>query len=65
MTYDEFCNAVEEAQVIEDRAKAAVRRLARMCRERLRLSDVDTYTLSALKRELRDWDMVRSEWRNK
>jgi hypothetical protein len=63
MTYDEFCNAVEEAESIEARAKGAVRQLARLCRGRLKAANVDSYTLSELKRELRDWDMARVVWR--
>jgi hypothetical protein len=63
ITFEQFCEAVQEAETVERMAKATVQKLARMCRGRLRMSDVDTYTLSELKRELRDWDMTRSMWR--
>jgi hypothetical protein len=64
MTHDEFCSAVEEAEITERRANMMVEKTARMCRNRLQISGVDRHTLSALKCELRDWDMVRNVWRN-
>ena len=65
ITYEQFCEAVAEAETVERQANTMVERTARMCRGRLRASDVDAFTLSDLKRELRDWDMVRRVWRNK
>ncbi len=65
MTYDEFCEAVADAERTEYRARVAVQKIARLCKGRLRLADVDSYTLSALKRELRDWNMHSCEWRTR
>jgi hypothetical protein len=65
MTYDEFYKAVEEAEFVERRARELVHKTAHLCRDRLRASGVDAYTLSTLKRELKDWDMVRNIWRTK
>jgi hypothetical protein len=63
MTFDEFSKAVEDAEITERRAREMVQRQARMCIGRLRNSKVPCYVLTELKRELRDWDMTRQQWR--
>jgi hypothetical protein len=65
MTYDELCGAIREAVRIERQAKDVVHETAEMCCGRLRDARVPDRVLSALKRELQDWDMHTKRWRNK
>ena len=65
MTFDEFSQAVAEAETIERRANDAVQRLARICAGRLRVSKVPGYVLVQLKQELRDFDMRTHTWRTR
>ena len=65
MTFDEFSQAVAEAETIERRANDAVQRLARICAGRLRVSKVSGYVLAQLKQELRDFDMRTHTWRTR
>jgi len=64
MTWEELTQAIADAERIERQAKEAVQKTARMCVGRLRAAKVDAWILSALKRELRDWNMHQGCWRN-
>jgi mevalonate kinase len=63
MTFDEMYEAVQDARRTQQLADEMIGRLAYMCRGRLRSVNVSSSTLSALKRELRQWDMHRGIWK--
>lgn len=63
MTFNEFSQAVAEAEAIERQANDMVQRLARICVGRLRSSQVPEYVLVRLKYELRDFNMRTQTWR--
>jgi ribosomal protein L39E len=65
MTFDEFRQAVAEAEAVERRAADIVQQLARICAGRLRNSQVPGYILVKLKQELRDFNMKTRTWRDK
>lgn len=65
MNFSDMYAAISEAKHTIEAADGQVGRMARLCAGRLRLADVSDVTLSALKRELADWDMHRKCWKEK
>ena len=67
MNFDEMSEAVSRAETTINLTDRFVGNMLKMCVGRLRKADVWGSTLTALKKELRDWDMHRGEWieRNK
>ncbi len=63
MDWNEFLQVEADAKNTISLATIMVENLARLCRGRLR--HVDGYTLSSLKRELRDFNMQTREWKDK
>ena len=56
-------NAVKDAERTIRQADHVVGDVAKMIRGRLRSGNVSAHTLSALKKELRDWDMQTNCWK--
>ncbi len=63
MTYSEMIEAVREARETVRNGDSAVCAILEIARGRLRMCRVGGDILSALKRELRDWDMHKGEWK--
>lgn len=63
MQWLEMDAAVREARTVMDRADLFVGQMARMIIGKLKSGDVSEYTLKALKKELRDFNMKTGEWR--
>lgn len=64
MTFDDMNDAINEAEVTIARGNWMVSRMIAMCAGRLRKAGIPASRLSALKRELRGWDMHRKEWKD-
>jgi hypothetical protein len=65
MTLADMQNAVAEARATMRRADEAVRAMAEMCAGKLRSGHVDLTTLTALKVELRDFNIHTGCWRER
>ncbi len=65
MNFTEFYDAVREAQDTVNKQHIFVRKMAWLCKGCLRLAKVDSDDLSALKRELMDWNMRTRTWKKK
>jgi hypothetical protein len=63
MTWDDFAKAFNEARNTLAYADAVSNDLARMLLGRMRKVDIP-WLLTALKRELQDWDMHRKTWKS-
>lgn len=64
MTFSEMATAVEEARSTLSNADNYVGKMAKMLVGRLRKGDVPIYVLSALKKELRDWNIHTNSWKD-
>lgn len=65
MNWEEFNSAVRTAKQDINYGDDAARSLGKLMANRLRVAQLDRWTLDALKRELRDWDMVTHSWKDK
>ena len=65
MNWQEFDEAAKEARRTLRQADQVARNLACFLRGRLRLAEVDTFTLETMKRELRDFNLTTQEWKEK
>lgn len=63
MDFWEMRKAVKQAQDTICMCERYVREMADLCAGRLRLSRASHYTLRALKRELRDFNMTTGVWK--
>lgn len=64
MNFHEMREAVENAEHTIRTGDQAAKDLAYLLRNRLQVSGVSPWTLTLLKRELRDWNMHTSEWKD-
>ena len=62
MNLDEMYQSIQEAKSTISMADNMVGVMLKICVGRLRKSGVGGTVLTALKKELRDWDMHRREW---
>ncbi len=65
MVLSEVENAVREAEMTMRNANQCVSTMAGLIAGKLRSSDVWTYTLDELKKELRDYNMHTGCWKEK
>lgn len=63
MTFQELCQAVDDADLIIKTANNAVERMAKMIVGRLRVSGARDSILIELKRELRDYNIQIRRWK--
>lgn len=63
MTFEEMAKAVEDATFLVRQADSARHSLAKLLVGRLRESQIPAFVLSALKRELSNWDIHRKRWK--
>ncbi len=63
MQWSEMNHAVNEARAIIDRADLFVAQMARLIAGKLKSGDVSAWTLTELKKELRDFDMRSGDWK--
>ena len=64
MTLNEAHTAILDAERTIQNADHIVYKVARICAERLRSSNVPCYVLKELKRELRDYNIHTGRWRD-
>ena len=64
MDFDDMSNAVTQAEQQLRLADRFAEKLARLLVGRLRHCD-SSWLLTNLKKELRDWDMHRSQWKER
>jgi hypothetical protein len=63
MTFDEMLDVMRKSQETIEHANNCIRENAKLARSRLRLAQVDAYTLDAFKRELRQWNTRTHRWK--
>jgi len=63
MHFSDMVDAVNEAKSIVMYGDNAIRRLAKLMINRLRVSGVDHFVLCKLKIELRDFNMRTGQWK--
>lgn len=63
MNWSECREAVRDAKLTIEAADRNINEMALIIKGRLRAGHVAGSTLDALKRELRDWDIHRSKWK--
>lgn len=63
MTYEEMKTAMASAQEVMRQSQYLAKEALRISAGRLRFMAVDAYVLSALKRELRDFDIAKGRWK--
>jgi hypothetical protein len=63
VNFADLANAVEDAKRDVDIGDCAVRQIARLAANRLRIAEVPPHILAQLKRELRDFDMTTGKWK--
>lgn len=64
MTWKETTDGIWDARSTVGNGDRFIRELCELCRGRLRIASVQGDTLTALKCELRKWDMHRREWKD-
>jgi len=60
--FDEMAEAIDDARTLLRAADANVRKMADMVAGRLRVGNVSNSTLTALKKELRDYNIHTGTW---
>jgi len=63
ITFDQMSSAIDHAQSILSRAKSFVNKMASFIVRDGNMRQIDSWTLNKMKKELRNWDMVKKEWK--
>jgi len=65
MSLIEATKLIRDAKITVAEGDQIIRQTASLAINRLQTAGVPGYVLSFFKRELRDWDIIKNEWRNK
>lgn len=63
MNFTELYQAVDDAEQVMQKKRVLVRKLARLLVGELKISAVSSEVLTSLKKELRDWNILRNKWK--
>jgi len=63
LTFNDMDQAIQEAEATLRRAESYTQKMGKFISNNGRIRQLSSYTLDSLKKQLRNWDMNRKEWK--
>lgn len=63
LTFNDMDQAILKAEATLRRAESYTQKMGKFISNNGRIRQLSSYTLDSLKKQLRDWDMNRKEWK--